>query len=382
MRVAFDATALLGRRTGIGNCTAEVIKRLPRPDLDLVAFAVSARGAGALPTMVPTGVSTVTRPMAARPLRLAWRRNNHPKIEWWTGPVDVVHGPNFVVPPSRAAEIVTVHDLTCVRFPELCTSDTLQLPSLIERAISRGAWVHTVSSFVADEVIAHFDIDATRVVAIPNGTTPVVAESERVALRARARNLIDTDRYVLSLGTIEPRKDIPTLITAFELLAAENQDVVLVIAGPDGWGSDQVANAIEQSPVRTRIRRLGWLDDTDRDALVAGASVFVYPSLYEGFGLPPLEAMALGTPVVATRVGALTEVLQGAAQWAEAGQPESLASAIAALLEDENHAASLLQVGRDRIAHYDWNVTVDALVELYATVADDAHSGDHPRRLS
>jgi glycosyltransferase involved in cell wall biosynthesis len=92
--------------------------------------------------------------------------------------------------------------------------------------------------------------------------------------------------------------------------------------------------------------------------------------------------MALGTPVVATRVGALTEVLQGAAQWAEAGQPESLASAIAALLEDENHASSLLQVGRDRIAHYDWNVTVDALVELYATVADDARSGDHPRRLS
>jgi hypothetical protein len=162
MRVAFDATALLGRRTGIGNCTAEVIKRLPRPDLDLVAFAVSARGAGALTTMVPTGVSTVTRPMAARPLRAAWRRNNHPKIEWWTGPVDVVHGPNFVVPPSRAAEIVTVHDLTCVRFPELCTSDTLQLPSLIERAISRGAWVHTVSSFVADEVIAHFEASLGR----------------------------------------------------------------------------------------------------------------------------------------------------------------------------------------------------------------------------
>jgi glycosyltransferase involved in cell wall biosynthesis len=382
MRVAFDATALIGRRTGIGNCTAEVINRLPRQDLDIIAFAVSARGAGALSTMVPAGVATVTRPMAARPLRLAWRRANHPKIERWTGPVDVVHGPNFVVPPSRASEIVTVHDLTCVRFPELCTPDTLQLPSLLERAIARGAWVHTVSSFVADEVIAHFNIDADRVIAIPNGTTQVVAEAERVALAARAGDLIGTDRYVLSLGTIEPRKDIPTLITAFELIAVKDPGVVLVIAGPDGWGSDQVASAIEQSPVRSRIRRLGWLPDTDRDALLAGAAVFVYPSLYEGFGLPPLEAMAFGTPVVATRVGALPEVLGDAAQWAEAGQPDSLASAMAAVLDDEDHAASLLRMGRDRVALYDWDITVDALVKLYASVADEPHSGDHPHRLS
>lgn len=366
MRVAFDATALLGRRTGIGNCTAELIERLPRPGVELTAFAVSARGAGAVSAMVPAAVSTVRRPMAARPLRAAWRRSDHPRIEWWTGPVDLVHGPNFVVPPSRAAEIVTVHDLTCVRFPELCTTDTLQIPTLLERAIARGAWVHTVSAFVAGEVMEHFTIDAERVVVVPNGTRGPVDDATRLAGVSRARGLVGAERYLLSLGTIEPRKDIPTLIAAFELLAESDPELVLVIAGPDGWGSDRVSDAIDRSPVRSRIHRPGWLDDADRDALLAGASVFVYPSIYEGFGLPPLEAIALGTPVVATAVGALPEVLGDAAIWAEPRDASSLAGAIASVLDDDLLAESLLRSGRDRIAQFHWDRSADALVDLYA----------------
>lgn len=370
MRVAIDATSLLGRRTGIGNCTAEIIERLPRPGLDLTAFAVSARGAGALSALLPAGVDAVRRPMAARPLRAAWRRSDRPRIEWWTGPIDVVHGPNFVVPPSRAAEIVTVHDLTCIRFPELCTIDTLQIPDLLTRAIGRGAWVHAVSAFVAEEVIEHFDIDPGRVVVIPNGTMPVVEDPKLAMHVSRARTMIDADRYLLSLGTIEPRKDIPTLIAAFELLAARDHDLELVIAGPEGWGSAQVAQVIEESPFRSRIRRLGWLDAVERDAVLAGASVFVYPSLYEGFGLPPLEAIALGTPVVATRVGALPEVLSDAAGWAEPREPESLATAIATVLDDDALARTLLHAGRERVTLFDWDHSTDALVELYASIAD------------
>ena len=370
MRVAIDATALLGHRTGIGNCTAEIIERLPRPGLDVTAFAVSARGAGSLSSMLPVGVDTVRRPMAARPLRAAWRRGDHPRIEWWTGPIDVVHGPNFVVPPSRGAQVVTVHDLTCLRFPDLCTVDTLQIPTLLRRAISRGAWVHAVSAFVAEEVIELLEIDAERVVVIPNGTRPMVDEPIRAAHRERARRMIDADRYLLSLGTIEPRKDIPTLIAAFELLAADDPDLELVIAGPEGWGSEQVADVIARSRFGSRIRRLGWLDAAARDAVLAGAAVFVYPSLYEGFGLPPLEAIALGTPVVATRVGALPEVLADAACWAEPRDPDSLAAAIGSVLGDAGSAASLVQAGRERVARFDWDVSIDALVDLYATVAD------------
>src|SRR5699024_10433228 len=112
-------------------------------DLEVIAFGVTWRGRDELGPSMPAGIDVVGRPMAARPLRQAWRRADVPPIELWTGPVDVVHGPNFVVPPTRkAAELVTVHDLTCVRFPQLCTADTLEYPDLIRRAVRRGATIH------------------------------------------------------------------------------------------------------------------------------------------------------------------------------------------------------------------------------------------------
>lgn len=309
--------------------------------------------------------------MAARPLRVAWRRTDHPVIERWTGPIDVVHGPNFVVPPSRAgAEIVTVHDLTFIRYPHMCTTDTLQIPALLHRAVARGAWIHAVSHFVAEEVIENFAIPAERVVVIPNGTNAMVEETRLRDLRPVGQAIAGAERYLLSLGTLEPRKDIPSLIAAFDLVAATDPDLKLVIAGPDGWGAEQVAEAIDRSPFRSRIFRTGWLDDSDRDAVIAGASVFVYPSLYEGFGLPPLEAIALGTPVVATKVGALPEVLDDAAAWAEPQDPESLAEAITDVLGDPGRAASLLATGRGRVALHDWNSSADALCALYAVAAE------------
>ncbi|MDQ3145333.1 MAG: glycosyltransferase family 1 protein, partial [Actinomycetota bacterium] len=141
LRVAFDATPLLGVRTGVGAFTASVLEGLAlRPDVDVTAFAVTWRGRDALAAMVPAGVALPRRPMAARPLRELWARSDVAPVEWWTGPVDVVHGTNFVVPPGRdAAEVVTVHDLTAVRFPELCTPDTLRWPALLRRALDRGA---------------------------------------------------------------------------------------------------------------------------------------------------------------------------------------------------------------------------------------------------
>ncbi|CAB4925705.1 MAG: glycosyltransferase [Actinobacteria bacterium] len=370
MRVAIDATPLLGRRTGIGVCTEQLLTRLTRPGIEVVAFAVSARGARSLRSLLPSEVDVVGRPMAARPLRAAWSRSDHPAIENWTGPIDVVHGPNFVVPPSRVgAEVVTVHDLTCIRFPQLCTADTLQIPTLLRRAIARGAWVHTVSQFVADEVIDIFSIDPNRVRVVHNGAPTIRPAEERDRLADAGRSLVGGDDYLLSLGTIEPRKDVPGLIAAFDLLAPSHPQLSLVIAGPDGWGADAVGAAIGSSPNRSRIHRTGWIDNLRRDQLLAGASAFIYPSVYEGFGLPPLEALALGTAVVATRVGALPEVLAESAGWAEPGNPESLASAIDEVLRDPSTAAHRTRLGEKRLAQFDWGRSVEALVDLYADVA-------------
>jgi glycosyltransferase involved in cell wall biosynthesis len=372
MRVGFDATSLLGRQTGIGVCTKAMLTRLQRPGLDVVAYAVSARGSRSLRSLVPDEVDVVRRPMAARPLRAAWRRSDHPVLERWTGPIDVAHGPNFVVPPTRnSAEVVTVHDLTCIRFPEMCTSDTLQIPTLLRRAIARGAWVHAVSQFVADEVISTFAIDADRVRVVHNGAPEVRSDDERSELAAAGRSLAGSDHYLLSLGTIEPRKDVPGLISAFERLAAHDADLRLIIAGPDGWGADAVTASIAGSAFSSRITRTGWIDERHRDALLAGAAAFVYPSVYEGFGLPPLEAMALGTPVVATRAGALPEILGDTVSWAEPTDPDSLAAAISDLLTHRDAAQHRTEQGELRLARFDWNRTVDSLVTLYSDAIAD-----------
>jgi len=373
LRVALDSTSLIGTRTGVGAFTAELSARLAtRPGLDLTAFAVTRRGAGALAAALPTGVRTVHRPMVARPLRWCWMRADVPAIEWWTGPVDVVHGPNFVVPPARrAAEVVTVHDLTCTRFPEMCTRDVLQVPTLLRRALRRGAWVHTVSEFVAAEVVATFDVDPTRVVAVPNGAPDVVPPADRPALATRGRAVAGTERYVLALGTLEPRKDIPTLVRAFDQLAADDPDLVLVLAGPDGWGADAVTAAIATARHGARVRRLGWVADDDRRALLAGAAVVAYPSRYEGFGLPPLEALAAGTPVVATRAGALPEVLRDAAEWAEVGDAAGVAAALHRVLTEPDRADAIVAAGSGRLAAFSWDRTADDLVALYERAASE-----------
>ena len=369
MRLAFDATSLIGARTGVGVFASEVLDRLPgRADLDVVAFGVTWRGREALGPSVPDGVEVVGRPMAARPLRQAWRRADRPAIENWTGPIDVVHGPNFVVPPARnAAELVTVHDLTCLRYPEMCTSDTLEYPDLIRRALRRGATIHTVSEFVADEVREAFGVRGDRVVVVPNGVRPPPSDGPGTDA-ATGRALAGTDRYVVAIGTVEPRKDLPLLVDAFTRLAPTT---TLVIAGADGWGADALTEAIARSSARERIVRLGWVSDEQRVALLRGAAATVFPSIYEGFGLPPLDAMATDTPVIATAAGAVPEVVGDAARLVPTGDADALAAAIDEVLTDPDLADELRQRGRERVARFDWDDTADRLVELYRRLAAD-----------
>jgi glycosyltransferase involved in cell wall biosynthesis len=366
LRVAVDATSLLGPRTGVGVFTAELLAHLPRDRVAPVAYATTWRGRGRLAEVVPAGVAVAGRPQAARPLRELWRRVDHPRIEWWTGPVDVVHGPNYVVPPTRrAAAVMTIHDLTFHHHPEMSTADTLQYPGLIRRALRRGAWVHTESRFVADEILDVYRADPERVVVVPLGVTPPVDADP-----ALGHELAGGDRYVVALGTIEPRKDHPLLVDAFDRLAATDPDLRLVVAGPDGWGVDAFEEQVARSPHRDRIVRLGWVDEETRSALLHGARVLAYPSRYEGFGLPPLEAMAAGTPVVATAVGALPEVLGDGATLVAAGDADALAEALASLLDDSPMRTAAVERGRARAGGYSWSACAAGLADLYARTAE------------
>ena len=208
--------------------------------------------------------------------------------------------------------MVTVHDLTAVHFPSLCDESTRQFPALVRRAVAEGAWVHTPSQFVADEVRSDSPSPPRRSGSSITGypVTPPLPEAptEPATHRSALRLPAGTGRYVLALGTVEPRKDLPGLVAAFDQLAGEHGDVALVLAGAAGWGADALSEAVARSAFSGRIVRLGYVADQALGAILAGAAVLAYPSVYEGFGFPPLEAMAAGVPVVATAVGAIPEV--------------------------------------------------------------------------
>jgi glycosyltransferase involved in cell wall biosynthesis len=303
--------------------------------------------------------------MAAFPLRQAWSRADRPAIELWTGAVDVVHGTNFVVPPTRGTAVVTIHDLTYLRFPEMCTRDVLQYPRLVGRALRRGATVHTVSDFVRDEVLDHYRLPPDRVVTVPNGITP-----SRGGESEEGRRAAGGDRYLLAIGTVEPRKDLPGLVRAFDLLADEDPDVRLVIAGADGWGAEALTLAVTGARHADRVVRLGWVDERSRADLLAGATALVLASRYEGFGLTAGEAMAGGVPVVATAVGGIPEVVGDAAVLVPPGDIAALAGALRDVVGDAALRARLSEQGPTRAATFTWARTAEGLVALWRSVVE------------
>ncbi len=364
LSVGFDATPLLGRPTGVGVFCAGALAGLAvRDDLDMSAFAVSWRRREGIAERVPSGVAIGQRPMPARPLHAAWRRMSVPPIEWFVGRRDVVHGSNFVVPPTRsAARVVTVHDLTVVRFPELCDAPTLAYPGLIRRAVAEGAWIHTPSAYVAEEVVAAFGVDPTRVRAVHHGVPELAAGPDG------GSGVVLPDgchHYVLSVGTIEPRKDYPLLVRAFDEVAAVHPDVALVIVGGDGWGSGAFDEAVAASAARKRIVRAGYLDDSGLAAAMHSADVLAYPSRYEGFGFPPLQAMAAGVPVVATAAGAVPEVVGDGAWLVAPGDGDALAARLVEAMAGGGAVDALVARGLARSKDFSWARCASGLADLY-----------------
>jgi glycosyltransferase involved in cell wall biosynthesis len=274
----------------------------------------------------------------------------------------------------RAGAVVSVHDLTPVHHPELCNEATLAYPGLIRRALDRGAWVHTDSSFVAGEVVEAFGADPDRVRVVNPGVPPLPPVTDGQAARVLGRVLPPgLGRYCLAVGTAEPRKDLPGLVRAFTEAAANRYDVALVLAGPPGWGEQALTEAVLASPAQPRIVRTGWLQDEELGALMTRADVLAYPSLYEGFGFPPLQAMQAGVPVVATGAGSLREVLGDAALMVEPGDQDGLAAALDSCLDDDAVRQRLRAAGAARAAAFSWDRCGEGLETLYRDVAGNTN---------
>jgi glycosyltransferase involved in cell wall biosynthesis len=357
IRVAVDVGPLYGRRTGVGNFVTALTAALAADDrVELHPYLLSLR------TRPDPGVRRLPLPAGAA-LEL-WSRSDRPRADRWLGPCDVVHGTNYVVPPSRRPCVVSVFDCWFLEHEEEAAPSVRRAGRVLRRAVVRGAWVHASSAATAERVR---DLLATdRVVAIH--LAPLAAAlSEAEPGPAAWRERLGGRPFVVSVGTIERRKNLPALVEAFGTAAGDLADVALVIAGAPGDDSAAVAAAVDALPaaIRSRVVLAGAVDDATKAWLLRRASVLAYPSLDEGFGFPILEAQAAGLPVVATRAGAIPEVAGCGAELVPLGDGDALAGAIARVLTDAAVRQRLTEAGERNLARFSWSATAEGFVELY-----------------
>jgi glycosyltransferase involved in cell wall biosynthesis len=286
----------------------------------------------------------------ARGLQALWARAEWPPAEWLTGQADVLHGTNFVLPPARrAGGVVTVHDLAYLHSPELVGAVSLRYRELVPRSLRRAAVALTPTAAVAAELAEAYRLPADRVLVTPLGVDPGWAEVPRPAPDWLAARGLPAD-YLLAVGTLEPRKGLDLLIAGYAAVLAEEPDAPpLVLVGPPGWGPELSTAAVPAGSVLLP----GYLPEDELRAVVAGARLLAFPSRYEGFGLPPLEAMAAGVPVLATDLPAVREVTGGLVRLVEPGAVQPLAVGLLAELRSPT-PADRLAAARDRALAHTW----------------------------
>jgi glycosyltransferase involved in cell wall biosynthesis len=366
VRVVLDATPLFGVQTGVGRYTSRLLTELAGGPLEMSATAFTWRSLERLPSLLPPGVRPAARRMPARLLRAAWARTEQPPVEILTGPVDVMHATNFVLPPMRRAKgVLTVHDMAYLRMPETVSVASTRYRELVPKGLRRAAAVVTPSQAVADELVDAYHLNPSLVTATPLGVDPdwfTVPRPTPEWLAARGL----PERYLLFVGTAEPRKNLPGLLAAYQLLRDSDPDApALALAGPPGWGP---VLDVAGMP-RDAVIPLGFIHDSVLRPVVAGATALCLPSLYEGFGLPVLEAMAAGTPVVASDIPTTREVAGetagGCVRMVDPADNEALAQALVDVAASPPEA----EPGRKRAATFTWRQTAERTRAIYERIA-------------
>ena len=318
------------------------------------------------------GVSEPARLPLPRPLLYdSWHRLGLPRLDRHPrelATADLVHVPFPAVPPrGHRPLVVTVHDAAFEVFPEAYTRRGRSFHQRgVEAAARRADLVITVSQAAADEIVKYTPIPGERLRVVPNGVDHIAADPAEV-VRTLARFGLDDRPYVLWVGSLEPRKDVGTLLSAFARLSPLRPGPAhrLVLVGPRGWLGGGHIDEADIARLGDQLRMLGQVDDTALRALYAGADLFAFPSLTEGFGLPVLEAMVQNTAVVCSDIPALREVSAGAARLVPPGNVEEWTAALGSLLTQPESRAALAEAGRARAADFSWERSVIATRRVY-----------------
>jgi len=377
MHIAIDYTPALHQGAGIGRYTRELMAALARIDTDnqYILFCAGVEPGLQAPNLpeLPANFTVRATRISPRWLTIGWHRLRLPwPAEQLTGECDVFHSPDFALPPLRRARgVVTVHDLSFLRVPQ-CAEPSLRafLERAVPRALSRAAHVVADSANTRKDLIELLAIPPDKITVVPAGVShhfrPVRNNLQLAEVRARYHL---PQWFILSVGTLEPRKNFPRLISAFaQLRRHTGLPHELVIAGGEGWLFQDIYDRVAKEGLEGLVHFTGFVAEDDLPALYTLADLMVYPSLYEGFGLPPLEAMACGTPVVASNNSSLPETLGNAALLVDAEDTEAMADAMARVLGNANLRTRLSDLGRAQAARFTWENAARTLLAVYHKV--------------
>lgn len=370
MNVCIDIQAAVAQRAGVGRYVASLVAHLGAgrgaDSIRLFHFDFKRRGTA---LASPGATSRVARWIPGRLVQQAWKRIRFPPFDLFAGAADVYHFPNFIRPPlARGRSVVTIHDLSFLRFPEAAEPANLRyLSARIDDTVARADAILADSETIASEIRERWPAAAAKVTGVPLGLPDGFARpSDDAILAVRRRYGLDRP-WILSVGTVEPRKNYPFLIDVFERLREFDGD--LVIAGMRGWLCDPIFDRMARSPLAARIRHIEYPSDADLPSLYAGASAFVFPSLYEGFGFTPLEAMACGAPTIVSTGGSLPEICGDGAEVVSGFDAEAWAGRIGRVLGDDALQADLVERGRRNAARFTWAETARRTWAVYRAAA-------------
>ncbi len=357
MRIAIDIGSLHGHRTGVGTAVAHMVDHLGADtSLDLLPYLLSFKA--------PQTDGQLRLPIPARLATRCWARSNYPRVDRWLHEVDVVHGTNYVVPPTRRPRVISVYDCWFLSHSDQANPDVRRAGMILRRAAADGAWIHTSSEATANETRRLLGTDRVRAIHLgpPDPLTEPLSQPDPV------RHLGDRP-FVLAIGTTERRKRFPWLSEVFSTLDA---DLDLVYAGAPGDDSDVLLRTIAALPaaVSGRIHLLGPVDAETRSWLMHQAAVVAYPSLDEGFGFPILEAQSVGTPLVATRAGSIPEVGGDGLVTIDRDDRSGFAEALCQAAISGPKRDSLIAAGATNLKRFSWQRTSAAIVDLYRTALE------------
>lgn len=357
VRILIDYRPALRQRTGAGEFVHQLARalqaRLSGPDI-LTLFSSSWKDR--LPDAVLRGARQVDARVPVSILNRAWHRLEWPPVEWFAGPVDVAQSMHPLLLPSRGAQFVTIHDLYFLDHPDQTRGEIRRdYPDLVQRHARRAAGIIVPSEHTREVVAGRLGIDGARLVVCSPGAPDWPPRSSP-----------PDNGPILFVGTVEPRKNLPALLRAYAALVRDTPAVPpLVLAGRAAVPLDTRA-VVDGVPLEGRVHQLGYVEDGRRQELYRRASMLVMPSLDEGFGLPVLEAMTIGVPVVASRRGSLPEVLGGAGLLVEPDDHVAMAAAMRRVLDEPAERARMVNSGLARAATYRWDVAAGRLHAAYA----------------